>query len=185
MKWRKGTEKQPPANTLVHIRYFVNGREFKTTGFYEGGEWYRQTGSVMDDCPDIEYLDEAPDEPLPTEAELQAEARERYPGPPIDSTDQLMISMQRDGWVAGASQYAGRVRSAGIWKPVTKPEDCPPDDSDDDFPKEYIVRGKGDDPRSGWVAVKYLTAGEMWEWASGFEYAEYLEPNTNKPSLNK
>jgi hypothetical protein len=118
MKWRKGTEKQPPANTLVHIRYFVNGREFKTTGFYEGGEWYRQTGSVMDDCPDIEYLDEAPDEPLPTGEQIEKGAHTyvigKYGEPAdwqlIQGTEKQFQDAISAAWVAGASQYAGRCR---------------------------------------------------------------------------
>jgi hypothetical protein len=112
MKWRKGTEKQPPANTLVHIRYFVNGREFKTTGFYEGGEWYRQTGSVMDDCPDIEYLDEAPDEPLPTGEQLIAEVEKEYVAFRAANDGQVFVGQEfyEAGYIKGASQYAGRCR---------------------------------------------------------------------------
>lgn len=63
---------------------------------------------------------------------------------------------------------------AGVWRPVTKPEDCPADDGHDE-PTQYILRGKGDDPRSGWVAVMYRTSEQMWYAASQFEYAEYLD----------
>src|SRR5688572_4484369 len=45
-------------------------------------------------------------------------------------------------------------------------------DNDSDFPEQYTVRFKGDDPRSGWVEAAIMTAEEMhnekydnyWEW---------------------
>lgn len=50
-------------------------------------------------------------------------------------------------------------------------KDLPPID-DSDFPRKYVCRFKGDDPRSGWVDVSIMTAAEMreenyddyWEW---------------------
>ena len=46
-----------------------------------------------------------------------------------------------------------------------------PSISNEDFPKEYLIRVKGDDPRSGWVHTEYITAESMrdikedwWEW---------------------
>ena len=46
------------------------------------------------------------------------------------------------------------------WTRITK-ESLPPIDDYEDYPKKYLVRVKGDDPRSGWVYVKYETAAEM------------------------
>jgi hypothetical protein len=46
----------------------------------------------------------------------------------------------------------------------------------DDFPKQYLVRVKGDDPRSGWVWCGYLTAEKMREVKE--DYWEYLDEST-------
>lgn len=57
---------------------------------------------------------------------------------------------------------------AGVW--VNGDERIPGIDFQD-YPREYLVRVKGDDPRSGWVDVSYMTAEEMkdlqedfWQW---------------------
>lgn len=57
------------------------------------------------------------------------------------------------------------------WIPCTSTE-RPADDSWSHDPMVYVVRFKGDDPRSGWVDVKLLTAEQIqninypdyWEW---------------------
>ena len=58
------------------------------------------------------------------------------------------------------------------WTRITK-ESLPPIDDYEDYPKKYLVRVKGDDPRSGWVSVKYETAAEMQDLLQE-DYAEYL-----------
>jgi hypothetical protein len=60
------------------------------------------------------------------------------------------------------------------WMPVTKESDCPPDDSFEDYPMRYIVRGKMDGSRGAWD-VYYSTAADMWETVLIYDYAEYLD----------
>jgi hypothetical protein len=82
----------------------------------------------------------------------------------------------RHGYTAAATailSHPGDYGLAGVWVPITK-ETLPPDDSGEDYPKEYLIRCKGDDPRSGWVVVCYRTAEQMLYAASQFDYAEYL-----------
>ena len=58
----------------------------------------------------------------------------------------------------------------GTW--VSGRRRLPSDDSHEDFPRQYTVRFKGDDPRSGWVDTAIMTAKELheetyddyWEW---------------------
>lgn len=56
----------------------------------------------------------------------------------------------------------------------------------DDFPQEYVVRIKGDDPRSGWIYCGMMTAEKMrevnedgyWEWldeAAALHYSAIIE----------
>lgn len=67
------------------------------------------------------------------------------------------------------------------WIPLRSKKDLPKDDSFEDYPKKYLVRVKGDDPRSGWVYVAYETAAQMKNLLQE-DYAEYLDededPNT-------
>lgn len=57
------------------------------------------------------------------------------------------------------------------WIPGHKTELLPPIDNAD-YPKQYVVRIKGDDPHSGWIYIGHETAEEMrdinedgyWEW---------------------
>lgn len=57
------------------------------------------------------------------------------------------------------------------WMPGYKTESLPPIDNAD-YPKQYVVRVKGDDPHSGWIYIGHETAEEMrdinedgyWEW---------------------
>jgi hypothetical protein len=60
------------------------------------------------------------------------------------------------------------------WIPIKK-ETLPPIDDGEDYPKKYLVRGKGDDPRSGWVDACFRTAEQMEYYSQGFDRAEYLD----------
>lgn len=57
------------------------------------------------------------------------------------------------------------------WIPGKQENLLPPIDNAD-YPKQYVVRIKGDDPHSGWIYIKHETAEQMrdinedgyWEW---------------------
>jgi hypothetical protein len=79
-----------------------------------------------------------------------------------------MIAMQRDAWVAGASQYAGRVREA---------------EKEIELFLEWVVVEKI--YRRG-VAGWYAANGERFLCSNYKELIEVFRvENTNKPSLNR
>jgi hypothetical protein len=110
MKWIKAND-TPPVNTLVHIRYNVAGKVFKTTGFCEAGKWYRQTGTEMDDCPNIEWLDETESLDMPTEQELKDEAANLYPtGMRALKNDKIQAEAQQEAFLEGRRKNIARIR---------------------------------------------------------------------------
>jgi hypothetical protein len=52
-----------------------------------------------------------------------------------------------------------------------------------DFPKKYVVRFKGDDPRSGWVDISLMTAEEMTDivYPDRWEYLDESESSSYSP----
>lgn len=62
----------------------------------------------------------------------------------------------------------------------------PKDDSDEDYPRQYTVRFKGDDPRTGWIDAEICTAQQMkeidnddyWEWYSEYPFSHKPQPPT-------
>lgn len=81
----------------------------------------------------------------------------------------------------GASFASPAVSGQGMkWIHPMDKADYPEIDGDD-FPKEYIVRFKGDDPRSGWVDIQYMTAEQIREinYPDRWEYlVESESPST-------
>jgi hypothetical protein len=63
-----------------------------------------------------------------------------------------------------------------LYRWVSIAKRLPPDDSNEDFPKQYSVRIKGDDPRSGWVGGYIMTAQQIKDDLVYAEYSEWLEP---------
>jgi hypothetical protein len=174
MKWKKATE----FNFLEREIYFgrrtfyndMLGRDSVVKGsgsVSDGAFWWKGLNEppVMERrYNELEILDETPDESLPTDEQLQAEAERRYPkevviGEPNNDafTFNQIADIQRACFLQGASQYAGRVRDAeaenakltSLLKAAVAPCEC-------------------DACKNSWS-----------------EFVERNNLNTNKPSLNK
>lgn len=79
---------------------------------------------------------------------------------------------------------------AGRWVNGGNEKLLPEIDDWQDYPKEYLCRMKGDDPRSGYIAVDYLTAEKMRTVFNDYdcEYWEWLDesnPATLQPSWER
>jgi hypothetical protein len=129
MKWRKASEKMPqdltggpqPMRGSV-LPYRVNGNHVVGRFHYRNDCYFfeyvgmNMHGSMMrSEFHKIEWRDDS-DESLPTDEQLQAEAEERAEKY-FSNVDWENFEVGSDGfkayekaWVAGASQYAGRVR---------------------------------------------------------------------------
>lgn len=57
-RWVKASERLPENNRLVHINYNTTETNFKTTGRYENGGWFRQDGSGIKFWPSLQWLEE-------------------------------------------------------------------------------------------------------------------------------
>jgi hypothetical protein len=125
MKWKKATE----FNFLEREIYFgrrtfyndMLGRDSVVKGsgsVSDGAFWWKGLNEppVMERrYNELEILDETPDESLPTDEQLQEMAEREYPWKQIDPGEpefdrRQLTDAQCTAWVAGASQYAGRVR---------------------------------------------------------------------------
>lgn len=81
-------------------------------------------------------------------------------------------------YIAGfRHQSENKGRSAGVW--ICGYMHKPSDDDGEDFPRQYVVRFKGDDPRSGWVDIALMSSKEIREC----EYPDYWEWLDESPSL--
>jgi hypothetical protein len=57
--WVKADVRTPINANLVHLQYSTGKTDFKTTGYYEGGEWYRSDGALLGWAPNLEWLSES------------------------------------------------------------------------------------------------------------------------------
>jgi hypothetical protein len=112
MKWRKATERLPEATKppyVVIVRWYENGEHLRID---------TMTPNQLDDrnrwnvTMEYEWLDETPDESLPTDADLQAEAEKEYVAFRTANDGQVFVGQEfyEAGYMKAESRYAGRVR---------------------------------------------------------------------------